>query len=91
MGLPNEPITGRTYIKRNGLPVLVGQVDNPMPHSFQSGAANSGRSRLFSRLFPKSDSLARQEKPPQKAAAGKIACPTTKAEGWTQENYAALG
>jgi hypothetical protein len=62
-----------------------------MPHSFQSGAANSGRGGLLSRLFPTCESSFRPEKPPKKAAAGKIACPTTEVEGWTRENDESLG
>jgi hypothetical protein len=56
-----------------------------MPHSFRSGAANSGRSRLLSRLSPTCESLFQPEKPPKQNCL-----PTTKAEGWTEENYAAL-
>jgi hypothetical protein len=41
-----------------------------MPHRFQSGAANSGRSWLLSRLSPTCERLFQ---PPKKAAAGKIA------------------
>jgi hypothetical protein len=45
----------------------------------------------LSRLSPTCESLFQPEKPPKKAAAGKIACPTTKAEGWTKENHVPLG